>query len=128
MLLVFAKTRTGIARAMKQRLNGTSQAMRLEYYTHLDDLLHRLHRPRMNLKIGVLSIGSRSELDCLLAVKDLLADMRLILVLPDNHPQTLSKAHALSPRFITFVESGMAALTSVVEKMLKYHDDLHDDG
>ena len=118
MLLVYAKTRTGIARAMQQRLNGRSIRACLETYSNLEELLHRLHQPRLNLKIGVLSIGSARELEELVSIRELLADMRLVVVLPDNHPQTLSRVHALSPRFITFADAGMASLVSVVEKMM----------
>lgn len=118
MLLVYAKTRTGIAQAMKQRLNGRSTRAGLECYSNLQDLLQRLHQPPLNLRIGVLSICSEAELDRLVSIKELLADMRLVLVLPDNHSRTLSKAHALAPRFITFDGAGMTPLVSVVEKMM----------
>ena len=119
MLLVYAKTRTGIAKKMKQLLNGRSTPAVLECYSDMNNLLQRLQRPPLNLKIGVLSIGSDAELDRLVSMKELLADMRLVLVLPDNRSRTLSKAHALAPRFITFDGAGMAALVSVVEKMMR---------
>lgn len=118
MLLVYAKTGTGIARAMKQHLSGRSKRTCIETYSNLDDLLYRLRQPRLNLKIGVLSIGSAVELDQLVSIRELLADMRLVVVLPDNHPQTLSKVHAIGPRFITFAGAGLASLVSVVEKMM----------
>jgi DNA-binding NarL/FixJ family response regulator len=118
MLLLYAKARNGVSQELKQILNGRSSDVCLETYSNLDDLFQRLRQPRLNLKIGVLSIGSEAELDRLLTIRELLSDMRLVLVLSDKDPQTVSKAHALAPRFITFTDAGIDPLVSVVEKMM----------
>lgn len=118
MMLFYAQAKNDVFRQLKQSLNGRASGARLESYSSLEDLLHRLRRPRVNLKIGVFSIGSESELDRLLTIRDLLSDMRLVFVLADDDPQTLSKAHALAPRFITFIDAGVQPLLSVVEKMM----------
>ncbi|MCB2149603.1 MAG: hypothetical protein KQI81_24190 [Deltaproteobacteria bacterium] len=118
MLLLYAKDRNGVSQELKQILNGRSSDACLETYSNLDDLFQRLRQPRLNLKIGVLSIGSEAELDRLLTIRELLSDMRLVLVLSGRDPQTVSKAHALAPRFITFSDAGIDPLVSVVEKMM----------
>jgi hypothetical protein len=71
----------------------------------------------LTFRICVLSIDGPEELDRLVAVRELFADMRLILVLADNHPDTLAKAHRLAPRFITFSDANPLSLLSVLEKM-----------
>ena len=103
---------------LKHRLNGGVSSGRLESYTRLDDLFHRLRQPRMNLEIGVFAITDPAELEGLLTVRELLTDMRLLLALADDDPQTLFKAHALAPRFITFLDNGIAPLVSVVKRMM----------
>ena len=118
MLLLYAKARNGVSQELQQILNGRSSDACLETYSNLDDLFQRLRQPRLNLKIGVLSIGSDAELDRLLTIRELLSDMRLVLVLSDKDPQTVSKAHALAPRFITFTDAGIDPLVSVIEKMM----------
>jgi DNA-binding NarL/FixJ family response regulator len=119
MLLLYANGKNGVSSELKQILNGRSSDARLEAYSNLDDVFHRLRQPRLNLKIGVLSIGSEAELDRLLTIRELLSDMRLVIVLSDKDPQTVSKAHALAPRFITFSDAGIGPLVSVVEKMME---------
>ena len=119
MLLVYAKAKNGVSTELKQILNGRSSGVCLETYSDLDDVFQRLRQPRLNLKIGVLSIGSEAELDRLLTIRELLSDMRLVLVLSDKDPQTVAKAHALAPRFITFSDAGVDPLVSVVEKMME---------
>ena len=106
MLLLYAKARNGVSQELKRILNGRSSDACLETYSNLDDLFHRLRQPRLNLKIGVLAIGSEAELDRLLTIRELLSDMRLVLVLSDKDPQTVSKAHALAPRFHHFLRRG----------------------
>ena len=118
MVLVYAKAKNGVSSGLNQVLNGSSCGVRLETYSDLDDVFQRLRQPRLNLKIGVLAIDSEAELDRLLTIRELLSDMRLVLVLSDKDPQTVSKAHALAPRFITFSDAGIDPLVSVVEKMM----------
>jgi hypothetical protein len=44
-------------------------------------------------------------------------DVRIILVLPDTEEQTIAMAHRLRPRFLTYIDSNIAALGTVVSKM-----------
>ena len=118
MLLLYAKAPNGVSQALKTILNDRSPGADLETYASLDGLFDRLHKPRLNLEIGVLAIGNEGELDRLVTIRELLSDMRLVLVLPDKDPHTVAKAHALAPRFITFADAGMAPLVSVVNKMM----------
>ena len=92
MMLFYAQDRNDVFEPLKQSLNGRASEACLESYSKLEDLFQRLHKPRVNLEIGVFSIGSVAELDLLLTIKDLLSDMRLVLVLADNDPQTLADA------------------------------------
>ena len=94
MILLYAQAGNDVFGKLKQRLNGKASAVSLESYTHLEDLFHRLRKPRVNLKIGVLAITDVAELDRLLAIRELLADMRLVLDLADDDPTTqIGRAH-----------------------------------
>ena len=118
MLLLYAKAQNGIFQQLKQVIDSRVSGACLENYSNPEELFHRLRQPRLNIKIAVFAIGSSAELDRLLTLRELLTDMRLVLVLADKDPQTLSKAHALGPRFITFTDAGVDPLVSVVEKMI----------
>ena len=118
MLLLYAKAQNGIFQQLKQVIDSRVSGTCLENYSNPEELFHRLRQPRLNIKIAVFAIGSAAELDRLLTLRELLADMRLVLVLADKDPQTLAKAHALGPRFITFTDAGIEPLVSVVEKMI----------
>ena len=118
MLLLYAKAQNGIFQQLQKLIDHRVSGACLENYSNPEELFLRLRKPRLNIKIAVFAIGSSAELDRLLNLKELLADMRLVLVLRDKDPRTLAKAHALAPRFITFSDAGIDPLVSVVEKMV----------
>ncbi len=90
----------------------------LEMYRTFDDLSHRLCRPSNDLDIAVLAAANGEELLKILSLRDLLSDIRIILVLPDGKPDTISKAHTLGPRFLTYLDSDFGEVKSVLNKML----------
>jgi hypothetical protein len=91
-----------------------------ETYSDLDSLHRRLCRPRYGLAIAVLVAATGEELGELLAMRDLLADLRLILVLPDRSRETIKAGHRLAPRFLSYVDSGFEEVEAVLEQMLQY--------
>lgn len=118
MILLYAPAGNDIFVALKHRLNVKEPNRILERYTRLDDVCHRLRQPGVNLQIGVFAITDPADLDRLISVRELLADLQLMLALADDDPQTLSKAHTLAPRFITFLGNSIELLLSVVERMV----------
>ena len=118
MILLYAPAGNDVFCALKERLGKDASPVIPESYTRLDDLFHRLRQPRVNLQIGVFAITGPLELDRLVAFRDLLTDMRIVLALAKDDPQTLAKAHCLAPRFITLLENGIEPLISVVKRMV----------
>ena len=91
---------------------------KLEMYQTFDSLSRRLRRPGNDLDIAVLAAASGEDLLKILSLRDLLSDIRIILILPDGKPDTISKAHTLGPRFLTYPDSDVEELQSVLSKML----------
>jgi hypothetical protein len=90
----------------------------LEMYRSFKSLSHRLCQPSNDLDIAVLAAANGKELRKILSLSDLLSDIRIILILPDSKPDTISKAHAIGPRFLTYLDSYVEELQSVLSKML----------
>ncbi len=76
-----------------------------------------LRQPRSTPVLGILMAGSRNDLAELLAMKDLLRDMELIVILPDRAEETVSMAHGLRPRFLSDNEE-RGCVAAVMAKML----------
>lgn len=93
----------------------------IELYRTIDSLCRRLQQPRNNLNIAVLFAASREELENIVSVRDLLYDIRIILILPDRESDTISKGHSLLPRFLTFTDGDFKDVKAVVSRMFETH-------
>ncbi|CCK78443.1 conserved uncharacterized protein [Desulfobacula toluolica Tol2] len=70
-------------------------------------------------EIFILLVDSRSRLNELTSLIDLLEGKRIILILPDESKTTLSIASKFFPRFFTFVSETYNDLCDVLHKMTK---------
>ncbi len=66
----------------------------------------------------VLFADSRSRLEELISLRELLEDRRILLILPDESKFTLSRAFKLSPRFYTCISDSYDDLCEVINKMM----------
>jgi hypothetical protein len=89
-----------------------------EKCTTLTDLTRRLRQPQNNVGIALLTAKTKQDLEDLVALRELLADIRVILILPDRDHDTISKAHALYPRFLTYIDRDFDEVKAVLSKML----------
>ncbi len=84
----------------------------------IDDLAQNLRQPKHDLAFAVIFPRSKSELSDLLKMKDLLQDVRIVLILRDRDEETTMMGHKLYPRFLTDVEDKSNTLELVINKML----------
>jgi len=91
--------------------------IKLELYQTLESLVSRLHRPLIDLKIAVLMAPTRKALDDFVQLRDLLRDMRLLLILPDREPGTIAKGHKLRPRLLTYTDSDFSDVATVLNRI-----------
>ena len=91
----------------------------IEVYRNFDNLSQRLKSPAQSESIVVLAPGSREDLLQILSKRDLLRDLRVILIAPDHELETTAMAHQLRPRYLTYFNGDFEALAAVLNKMLK---------
>jgi len=72
-----------------------------------------------NQRIAVILMADRPLLQDLFRLKELFEDVSLFLVLSDHLPETLSAAHRLHPRFLTFTDEGCDDLFGVLENFIE---------
>ncbi|MDD5168467.1 MAG: hypothetical protein PHN75_06590 [Syntrophales bacterium] len=89
----------------------------IEIYRTIDMLAGRLHQPLTEPSIFVILTSSTQELNEMLGLKETLSDRRIILVLPDSEPDTISRGHSLRPRFLTYTDSDFLEVLAVLGKM-----------
>lgn len=97
----------------------------LKIYRTLRTLSERLLEPMGDLSVAVLCISSQEEFSSLLTIKDLLKDMRIILILPDREKTTISKGHRLGARFLSYKDSDFSDLAAVLHHIVEKLDMEH---
>jgi hypothetical protein len=97
----------------------------IEIYSSINELSERLHQSMLDVGVAVLHVASRAELMEIIYLGVLLKELKIVLVLPDNQPDTLDKAYTLCPRFIVAAESDFKHLGSVLKRMVDLYDKTH---
>ena len=89
-------------------------------YRTIDSLAYGLLRPDISYDgtIAVLLAHSKKELQSLLSIRDLIADVRVIMVLPDREDDTIKKGFLLYPRLVTYVDGDFVLVAAVLKKMI----------
>jgi len=116
-LLFYAASPQGAGQRLEQVLEAFLPAHETRVCRSMEDLLTRLRQPG-NVDIAILLAASREELCGLVDIRELLQDVRIILVLPDREEATIAKAHRLWPRFLTDCDSDFDDVVAVLTKML----------
>lgn len=115
--LFYSKNSNDLTHALLSVIKSVVPPGRLIFHQSMDDLLLKLHQLNNNIGIAVLMIDDREEFANLMHLKDLFADMRIILVLPDRERCTISKAHLLGPRYLAYTDSSFEDVKAVLQKM-----------
>jgi len=91
----------------------------LEVLRSVEELKTRLKTPLGEKSIGILMASSSEELGGLVALKSLMKDLFVVLVIPDYRRETLELAHRLLPRYLEYKGNSFADLSRVVTVMRK---------
>jgi hypothetical protein len=117
-LLLYAREPRGTGKQLEKVIEELFPENNTEIYRTIDGLSDRLRRPRYDLAVVVLLAASKQDLLDLLSIRDLLDDLRLILLLPNREKDTIAKGHTLRPRFLTYADGNFLDVAAVLSKML----------
>ena len=78
----------------------------------------RLRKPGHGLQVALILIHSSKEMDQIQAIRHLVRDLKVILVLPGHDQALIAGAHMLGPRFIAYSDNGHELVGPVLQKML----------
>ncbi len=88
----------------------------------IDELSAKLEMPLLNVKMAVLFAVTRAEITQILALGDMMADVKSILVLADEDKNTMAKVHKLRPRYVTWVDCDLIDIVTVTKRMVDLYD------
>jgi len=118
-LLLYFKTVDQNTARFQQRFTAGLTGQTLKVIHSIEQLTDRFRRPFTcrGATVAVLFPADQRDLADLVAIKDLLEGLRIILVLPDSYKETISAGHRLRPRYITFAGGNLDDVISVLEKI-----------
>lgn len=85
----------------------------------LGELETILRQQSIRCRLAILHIYTVEEIERLILMKNLLEDIRIILIVPNVNKDTVQKGHQLYPRFMTDSNTDMNQLTAVIKKNLE---------
>lgn len=90
----------------------------LETYRTREALCQRLHKPRYDVVVGMLCAPSQQAFAEILSLRDLLDNLRIILLLPDDEKETTSRGFSLYPRYLGYIDKDPADVIAVLDNMI----------
>lgn len=127
-LIFFQPSENGMGDRLRKILETVVPKDRIEMHRTMDDLCERLQKPICHAKVAVLVAATKKDMGRLLHLRDLLAELKLVLVLPDDSAEMVAEAHALSPRYITWADSDFSDIASVLRRLIVLSEDRFDAG
>jgi hypothetical protein len=118
MILFYAAEKNRVVETIEEIVAEQLPSRHLVHCRSLVILEQRLRRPSHNIEILLISINDAIEMRQLYAMRPLLLDLRLVMVLPGREADIVAWAHKLSPRFIAYADNGFEQVGAVLEKMV----------
>ena len=90
----------------------------------IESLSKELREPRDKDDIAILLTSSKAELNYLnlISLRNLLWDMKTIVILPDSSTDTIAKGHILRPRFLSYCDGNFQDVAAVLNRMIQNLD------
>jgi hypothetical protein len=117
-LLYFAPPFNTAARTLYDQLGALEGTHDNQYIASINMLIDHLRTPMGLATICILWPATYEELQKLSEMRYLLRDLRVILILPDRQSRTLSDAHLLRPRFVSYADGELNEVTEVAKKII----------
>ncbi|MDX9973933.1 MAG: hypothetical protein RBU21_13195 [FCB group bacterium] len=94
-----------------------SPGIRLEVVPGVPALAARLREPMDTIGLVVIKATDPDHLQQVTDLRKSLRQVRVAIVLPDTHPNTVALAHTIHPSLMTYGENSLLELTAVLRKL-----------
>ena len=118
-VLLYAPVSRSIRERYQNEIEEFVPAEEIEIYRTKEELSNRLRLPRKDITVAVLITTNKKEFRGILSLRELLRDLRIVLLLPNREKDTIAEGHSLKPRFLGYADSDLMFLAPVLKKMLK---------
>ena len=116
-LLVCSTDRNRILRLLQATSSLSPDVLTLDLFQSLESFFERLQQPITAGTSALIVTGDAKDLRRLVPVGEFLWNLRVIVALPDDSPETLSLARRFWPRYIASRDSDFSDVAAVLKKM-----------
>ncbi len=121
-ILFYESPKDGAGERLQREVEALIPQEEKEIHCSIESLSRRLRQPHNKLGIAVLLTEDLKSLSDLLSIREVLLDLRIILILPDRKEATIAMGHALHPRFLSYADSNFKDVAAVLKKMIGLSD------
>ena len=117
-LLLYAR-KDEIGQRLRERIQDLMLNNVMESFKAIDNFIQRLRQPVNEFSLAVILADSRNELNKIIELGDLLEGLKIIIILPDRSPETVSAALKLHPRYMGYADGDFLDVSMVAGRMLQ---------
>ncbi|NVM22393.1 MAG: hypothetical protein HWN68_11505 [Desulfobacterales bacterium] len=119
-LLFYSPAKDGVGKQLQAVIESIESPTLegMEIHRTIGSLSRRLCQATYNVAVTVILAATKEDLADALSIKELIWDIRIILILPDREEDTIAKGHTLRPRFLTYADGNFVDVAAVLHKML----------
>jgi hypothetical protein len=121
-VIIYTSNSTRSKGLIAELMESFADTARIESYAKLDELKRRLET-LYDISILILYLDDTDILSQLLQFKNLIAQVKTILILPDSKDKTVAAAHQLRPNYIGYEEENglIQNIRAVVDRLIMIH-------
>jgi len=94
----------------------------------LEELSRQLRDPQSIVKVAVLCVMDKEEIEGITALGEVIENVKLIFILAYDDRETIMMAHRLRPRYITWLDSDFRNVAGVLKRLVALYDDPSQSG
>ena len=87
------------------------------FQTH-ESFNNRIRQGKTDIPAAVVFASNRQDLIKLQSIRELISDMRIIMILPDSDEESVKIGHSFYPRYISFTDSDFEDVAAVLLKII----------
>jgi hypothetical protein len=117
-VLLYARETDAAGERLQHLIETRIPGKKIRLCRSIKAISHCLNGFGVNNAIVILIPSREEDFEKILDSYDLLADIRIILILPDAREETIAKGHRIYPRFISYRGDDFEEVVTVLENML----------
>lgn len=120
-VVVYSGERPADIQQIESVVEKVAPEHRVSVCRDLHALRRSLYGSREHLRIAILNVADRKELEGLVLLREMLSGLRIVLIVPDQDQTTLSLAHRLQPRFLARADGDWDEIRMVLGKLIRFY-------